>query len=103
MAFSTFVLGSFASERPNIILVMTDDQGYGDLGVHGNDIIDTPHLDRFAGEPLGMDRFYVNPLCTPNRASLMTGRYYLRTLILNTSRGAEKCLAMRLPLLKFWG
>ncbi|MFL3658775.1 MAG: sulfatase-like hydrolase/transferase [Opitutales bacterium] len=79
MAFSTFVLGSFASERPNIILVMTDDQGYGDLGVHGNDIIDTPHLDRFAGEPLGMDRFYVNPLCTPNRASLMTGRYYLRT------------------------
>ncbi|MBT3481787.1 MAG: sulfatase-like hydrolase/transferase, partial [Opitutales bacterium] len=69
---------------------MTDDQGYGDLGVHGNDIIDTPHLDRFAGESLGMDRFYVNPLCAPTRASLMTGRYYLRTGILHTSRGAAK-------------
>lgn len=81
---------SFGAERPNIILVMTDDQGYGDLGVHGNELIDTPNLDRFAGESLGMDRFYVNPLCAPTRASLMTGRYHLRTGILHTSRGASK-------------
>lgn len=86
--FWTFV--SFAVDRPNIILVMTDDQGYGDLGVHGNDVIETPNLDRFAGESLRMDRFYVNPLCAPTRASLMTGRYYLRTGILHTSRGAAK-------------
>ena len=72
-------------DNPNIILVMTDDQGYGDLGVHGNDQIDTPNLDRFTSESLGMERFYVNPLCAPTRASLMTGRYYLRTGILHTS------------------
>ena len=77
-------------DNPNIILVMTDDQGYGVLSVHGNDQIDTPNLDRFTSESLGMERFYVNPLCAPTRASLMTGRYYLRTGILHTSRGAAK-------------
>lgn len=77
-------------QAPNIVLVMTDDQGYGDMGVHGNPDIDTPRLDRFATESLGMDRFYVNPLCSPTRASLMTGRYHLRTGILHTSRGAAK-------------
>jgi len=76
--------------RPNFIIVMTDDQGFGDLGVHGNDQIDTPNLDSFAKESLWMERFYVNPLCAPTRASLMTGRYHLRTGILHTSRGAAK-------------
>ncbi len=79
-----------ATARPNVILILTDDQGYGDLGVHGNEHIDTPNLDAFAHESLGMDRFYVNPLCSPTRASLMTGRYHLRTGILHTSRGAAK-------------
>ncbi len=79
-----------AENRPNVILVMTDDQGYGDLGVHGNKQIDTPNLDSFAKESLWMERFYVNPLCAPTRASLMTGRYHLRTGILHTSRGAAK-------------
>ena len=89
-SFTFLATALSAVDRPNIILVMTDDQGYGDLGVHGNDVIETPNLDRFAGESLGMDRFYVNPLCAPTRASLMTGRYYLRTGILHTSRGAAK-------------
>lgn len=79
-----------AENRPNVILVMTDDQGYGDLGAHGNEQIDTPNLDKFAKESLGMERFYVNPLCAPTRASLMTGRYHLRTGVLHTSRGAAK-------------
>jgi len=79
-----------ADNRPNVVLVMTDDQGYGDLGAHGNEQIDTPHLDSFARESLWMERFYVNPLCAPTRASLMTGRYHLRTGILHTSRGAAK-------------
>ena len=89
-SFTFLATALSAVDRPNIILVMTDDQGYGDLGAHGNDVIETPNLDRFAGESLGMDRFYVNPLCAPTRASLMTGRYYLRTGILHTSRGAAK-------------
>lgn len=90
---ATVILGtadSFAEKPVNVILVMTDDQGYGDMGVHGNDQIDTPHLDAFAKESLWMERFYVNPLCAPTRASLMTGRYHLRTGILHTSRGAAK-------------
>ncbi len=61
--------------KPNVILIMTDDQGYGDLGVHGNPIIKTPVLDRFAGESVEIDPFYVCPVCAPTRASLMTGRY----------------------------
>ena len=76
--------------KPNIILVMTDDQGYGDLGSHGNSVIRVPHLDRFANESLEMTRFYVDPLCSPTRASLMTGRYHFRTGVLHTSRGGAK-------------
>ena len=67
------------SEQPNVLLIMTDDQGYGDLGCHGNDKIDTPVLDRLATESVRFDRFFVCPYCTPTRATLMTGRYALRT------------------------
>jgi arylsulfatase A-like enzyme len=78
------------SPPPNIILVLTDDQGYGDIGLHGNDKIRTPHLDRFAGEGIEFTRFYVSPVCSPTRASLMTGRYYYRSGVIHTSRGAAK-------------
>lgn len=82
-------LGSVA-RRPNIILVMTDDQGYGDIGVHGNAVIRTPNLDTFARESLEMTRFYVEPVCSPTRASLMTGRYHMRTGVYATSRGGAR-------------
>lgn len=67
------------TKRPNILLIMTDDQGWGDLGIHGNDSISTPNLDQFAREAVSFDRFYVSPVCAPTRASLLTGRYHLRT------------------------
>ena len=76
--------------RPNIILVVTDDQGYGDLGIHGNREISTPNLDAFAHESLEMTRFYVEPVCSPTRASLLTGRYHMRTGVLATSRGGAR-------------
>ena len=76
--------------RPNIILVVTDDQGYGDLGFHGNPEISTPNLDTFAHESLVMTRFYVEPICSPTRASLLTGRYHMRTGVLATSRGGAR-------------
>ena len=79
-----------ADPRPNIILVLTDDQGYGDLGVHGNAQISTPHLDAFARESLEMTRFYVEPVCSPTRASILTGRYHMRTGVLATSRGGAR-------------
>ena len=65
--------------RPNVLLILTDDQGYGDLGLHGNDSIDTPNLDRLGRESVRFERFYVSPVCAPTRASLLTGRYHHRT------------------------
>ncbi|MDF9800701.1 arylsulfatase A-like enzyme [Catalinimonas alkaloidigena] len=65
--------------HPNVVLILTDDQGYGDLGIHGNDTIETPVLDNFAKEGVRLDRFFVSPVCAPTRASLLTGRYHLRT------------------------
>ena len=76
--------------RPNIILVMTDDQGYGDLGIRNNPQLKTPNLDRFAREGIQLDRFYCSPVCAPTRASLMTGRYYYRSGVIHTSRGGAK-------------
>ncbi len=64
---------------PNVILIMTDDQGWGDIHSHGNDQLDTPVLDQLAADGARFDRFYVSSVCAPTRASLLTGRYHLRT------------------------
>ena len=60
---------------PNIVLVITDDQGYGDIGAHGNTMIRTPHLDKLHGESVRLTNFHVDPTCSPTRSALMTGRY----------------------------
>jgi len=73
--------------RPNILLIMTDDQGYGDLGVHGNPKIKTPHIDQLARESVRLKNFYVSPVCAPTRASLLTGRYNFRTGVVDTYLG----------------
>lgn len=73
--------------RPNVVLILTDDQGYGDLGCHGNDTIKTPNLDKLHDESVRFDRFYVSPVCAPTRASLMTGRYNYRTGAIDTYIG----------------
>jgi len=75
------------AKRPNVILIITDDQGYGDLGCHGNDLIRTPNIDRLAGESLELTRFYVCPTCAPTRAGLLTGRYHHRTGVMGTMSG----------------
>ena len=59
-----------AERRPNIVLIMTDDQGFGDLGVHGNPKIMTPHLDKFAGESVWLKNFYVSPVCARHAGQL---------------------------------
>ncbi|MCH1407472.1 MAG: arylsulfatase [Verrucomicrobiales bacterium] len=75
------------AERPNVILVMTDDQGYGDLGCHGNPILKTPNLDQMHSESVRFTDFHVSPFCTPTRAALMTGNYPGRTGAYRTSSG----------------
>ena len=76
-----------AADRPSVVLIMTDDQGYGDLGVHGNPIIRTPNIDAMAKKSAVLSNFFVSPVCTPTRASLMTGRYNYRTRGIDTFRG----------------
>ena len=81
-----FVQPGHAAE-PNVILIMTDDQGYGDLSCHGNPILKTPNLDRLHAESVRFTDFHVSPFCTPTRAALMTGRYPARTGAYRTSSG----------------
>ncbi len=72
---------------PNLVVVMTDDQGFGDFGVFDHPVLRTPRLDAFRAECPIVDRFYVSPVCSPTRASLMTGRYPQRTGVVDTYRG----------------
>ena len=83
------VMAAEEARRPNVLLIMTDDQGWGDLRVHGNEKIDTPTLDALASAGVQFDRFYVSPVCAPTRASLLTGRYHMRTGVTGVTRGQE--------------
>src|SRR5438445_8581169 len=76
-----------AADRPNVLLVLTDDQGFGDLGAHGNPVIKTPNLDAFTKESVWLKNFYVSPVCSPTRSSLLTGRYNYRTGVVDTALG----------------
>ncbi|MBI5280136.1 MAG: arylsulfatase [Candidatus Solibacter usitatus] len=72
---------------PNVIVLITDDQGYGDLSLHGNPNLKTPHLDRIGTEGIQFTRFHASPVCSPTRSSLMTGRYNYRTGVVDTYLG----------------
>ena len=89
LVFTTFFScnDSDGDSRPNIVLIMTDDQGYGDLGFTGNPVIQTPHIDALARQSARMNNFYVCPVCAPTRACLMTGRYNYRTRVIDTFLG----------------
>jgi len=65
------------TDKPNIVVIVADDLGYGDVGFHGSDI-QTPNLDRLVSEGVSLEQFYVAPVCSPTRAGLMTGRYPIR-------------------------
>ncbi len=75
---------------PNIILILTDDQGWGDLSISGNTNLETPNIDQLAAMGVTFDRFYVSPVCSPTRAELLTGRYHPRGGVYSTSAGGER-------------
>ncbi len=78
---------SSEARQPNVIFVLTDDQGYGDLGCHGNPILKTPELDKFHAQSVRLTDYHVSPLCTPTRGALMTGRDPGRNGAYRTSAG----------------
>ncbi|NQU42400.1 sulfatase-like hydrolase/transferase [bacterium] len=83
--------------RPNIVLILSDDQGYGDLGLFGNTLLQTPNLDRLGREGISLTQHYCgSPLCAPSRAALLTGRYNHRmgALSVESNRGLDR-IALR--------
>jgi arylsulfatase A len=84
--------------RPNVLLVLADDMGYGDLGVHGTPHIETPRLERLAAESVRFERFFVTPLCAPTRAALLTGRAALRTGVWGVKQNQETMSADEVTL-----
>ncbi|MBC7820769.1 MAG: sulfatase-like hydrolase/transferase [Planctomycetaceae bacterium] len=81
---------TLAGKRPNIVFVLTDDQGYGDLSCHGNPILKTPNIDRLHREGVRFTDFMVSPTCSPTRSALMTGRHEFRNGITHTINERER-------------
>ena len=81
---------SAAGKRPNIVIILADDQGWGDLSVHGNTNLATPNIDSLAQDGALFARFYVCPVCSPTRAEFLTGRYHPRGGVYSTSTGGER-------------
>jgi arylsulfatase A len=82
-------LAAAGGRPPNVLLILTDDQGWFDLGAHGNPYIETPNLDRLAAESVRFSHFHASPVCSPTRAALMTGRHYQRTGCIDTYMGRD--------------
>ena len=76
--------------RPNIILILTDDQGWGDISVNGNKDVHTPNIDKMTLNGVRFDRFFVSPVCSPTRAEILTGRHHVRTGVYDVSLGGER-------------
>ncbi len=92
--FSFVVTGNNSSVRnnirPNVIIILSDDQGWGDLSINGNKNLSTPNIDRLAESGVRFTRFFVSPVCSPTRAELLTGRYHPRNGVFSTSEGGER-------------
>ncbi|TYA74655.1 arylsulfatase [Seonamhaeicola marinus] len=87
--FLSTIVFSQPIEKPNVILILTDDQGVGDLSCHGNPWLKTPNLDAFYRKSVRMTDFHVSPLCTPTRAAIMTGQYPINNGAWATFKGRD--------------
>jgi len=81
---------ALAATRPNVVVILSDDQGWGDLSVHGNTNLSTPNIDSLARDGALFERFYVCAVCSPTRAEFLTGRYHPRGGVWSTSTGGER-------------
>jgi arylsulfatase len=81
---------SIAGRRPNIIFILTDDQGYGDMSCHAHPILKTPNIDRLNREGVGFSDFHVSPTCSPNRSALWTGRHEFKNGVTHTILERER-------------
>ena len=77
-------------KRPNILFILTDDQGYGDISAHGNPVLKTPHLDKLRSEGVRFSDFHVSPTCSPTRSALMTGRHEFKNGVTHTILERER-------------
>lgn len=84
-----FFMSACHPERPNILLILVDDLGYGDISIAGNPLISTPNLDQLANTGISFSNFYVSPVCAPTRASLLTGKYHQHTGVQSVTNGYE--------------
>jgi arylsulfatase A len=84
-----FASSLIAADHPNVLLIITDDQGWGDFSCNGNTVLQTPVIDKLGAESVRFDRFFVSPLCAPTRSSMLTGRYSLRTGVRGVAAGEE--------------
>jgi arylsulfatase A-like enzyme len=79
-----------AAQRPNVLVVLSDDQGWGDVSFNGNTNLRTPHIDSLARDGASFERFYVSPVCSPTRAEFLTGRYHPRSGVRGVTTGGER-------------
>lgn len=101
IALTIFLFCNFtalAGERPNVILIITDDQGYGEIAAHGNPVIHTPALDQLHAESIRLTDFHVDPTCSPTRGALMTGKYSHRARVWHTVRGGNHLRASEVTM-----
>ena len=82
--------GPLSGKRPNILFILTDDQGYGDISAHGNPILKTPNLDKLRSEGVRFTDFHVSPTCSPTRSALMTGRHEFKNGVTHTILERER-------------
>ena len=88
--FLLFLCLFVQAKQPNIVVILTDDQGWGDLSLSGNKNLSTPNIDSLARDGASFDHFFVCPVCSPTRAEFLTGRYHVRGGIYSTSAGGER-------------
>jgi arylsulfatase A-like enzyme len=98
IAFLLSVQSLAVAGTPNVVLIMTDDQGYGDMSCHGNPYLETPNIDQLYRDSVRLTSFHVDPTCSPTRAALMTGRYSSRVGVWLTYGGRRHLRADELTM-----